>query len=99
MPHILSINRDLFADICLTCPGYVSKANLPDGALEPITSAAKTGIYYGYARVHLDHKGPEDVGSFGDEDLDVLPMVMSLGWNPFYKNKKLTAVRNNERDG
>ena len=60
--------------------------------MKPITSVAKTGIYYGYARVHTDHEGSEGVGSFGEEDLTVLPMVMSLGWNPFYKNEKLTAV-------
>jgi len=28
-----------------------------------------------------------------DEDSKVLPMVMSLGWNPFYKNERMTAVR------
>lgn len=27
------------------------------------------------------------------EDTKVLPMVMSLGWNPFYRNERLTAVR------
>ncbi len=26
------------------------------------------------------------------EDFDVWPMVMSVGWNPYYKNEKLTAV-------
>lgn len=28
-----------------------------------------------------------------DGDLDVHPMVMSVGWNPYYKNERLTAVR------
>jgi riboflavin kinase len=27
------------------------------------------------------------------DDLKVFPMAMSLGWNPFYKNERLTAVR------
>ncbi|KAE9406164.1 riboflavin kinase [Gymnopus androsaceus JB14] len=52
-----------------------------------------TGVYYGYARVYP----PESAGSeaeasrFKEEDKVVLPMVMSLGWNPFYKNERLTA--------
>lgn len=52
-----------------------------------MTSVAKTGIYYGYARVHFGEG--EDVPS---EDREVWPMVMSMGWNPYYKNEKLTAV-------
>lgn len=69
-----------------------SPANLPDDSLGPITSVAKTGIYYGFARVHPDHEGSEAVGTFTEADLAILPMVMSLGWNPYYKNEKLTAV-------
>jgi len=66
-------------------------ANLPEDALGPITSVAKTGIYYGFARVTEEHHGDEERGTFGVEDLKVLPMVMSLGWNPYYKNENLTA--------
>ena len=62
-------------------------ANLPDESLDPMTSVAKTGIYYGYARVHFGEA--EDVPR---EDREVWPMVMSMGWNPYYKNEKLTAV-------
>lgn len=69
-----------------------SAANLPDDSLGPITSVAKTGIYFGYARVHTQHEGSEAVGTFTPADLVALPMVMSLGWNPYYKNEKLTAV-------
>lgn len=61
-------------------------ANLPDESLDPMTSVAKTGIYYGYARVHFGEA--EDVPR---EDREVWPMVMSMGWNPYYKNEKLTA--------
>ncbi|KAJ7507519.1 hypothetical protein B0H11DRAFT_2153194 [Mycena galericulata] len=50
-------------------------ANLPDESITPISSVVKQGVYYGYAQ----------------EDVRVLPMVMSLGWNPFYKNEILTA--------
>ncbi|KAJ7937280.1 hypothetical protein B0H13DRAFT_1588556 [Mycena leptocephala] len=55
----------------LGCP----TANLPDESITPISSVAKTGVYYGYAQ----------------DDIRVHPMVMSLGWNPFYKNEILTA--------
>ncbi|CAE6419775.1 unnamed protein product [Rhizoctonia solani] len=64
---------------CLT----VAVANLPDESLDPMTSVAKPGIYFGYARVHFSD-GPES-------DKKVWPMVMSMGWNPYYKNEKLTA--------
>jgi len=64
-------------------------ANLPDDSIIPISTVAKTGVYYGYAQVLPPlHRRSE----FNQEDLEVLPMVMSLGWNPFYKNKQLTAV-------
>jgi riboflavin kinase len=54
-------------------------------------STVKTGIYFGYAQVHLEC--PKGTASqLPDEDLQVWPMVMSIGWNPFYKNEKLTAV-------
>lgn len=63
----------------LGCP----TANLPDEAIEPHQDVLQTGVHYGYARVLLG----EDAGS-ADE---VLPMVMSIGWNPYYKNEKRTA--------
>ncbi|QRW19495.1 riboflavin kinase [Rhizoctonia solani] len=34
-------------------------ANLPDESLDPMTSVAKPGIYFGYARVHFSDKAPE----------------------------------------
>jgi len=68
----------------LGCP----TANLPDESITPLSSVAKTGVYYGFAQVIPPHERLED---FRSEDLKVLPMVMSLGWNPFYKNKILTA--------
>lgn len=66
-----------------------ASANLPDDSITPLSSVAKTGVYYGFAQVVPPH---EDEEGFRPEDLKVLPMVMSLGWNPFYKNKSLTAV-------
>lgn len=65
-------------------------ANLPDDSIIPLSSKAETGVYYGYAQVIPP---PENRATFASEDLKVLPMVMSLGWNPFYKNQQLTAVR------
>ena len=65
-------------------------ANLPDESLEPITSATKNGIYFGYAQV-LPLEA-EAWSNWMENDSKVWPMVMSLGWNPFYKNEKLTAV-------
>jgi len=68
----------------LGCP----TANLPDDALEPITKVAKTGVYFGYAQISRDNQ-PES--PLAKDDCAVFPMVMSLGRNPFYGNKNLTA--------
>lgn len=56
-----------------------------------MTSAVKTGIYFGYAQVHRSCPQGQ-AAPLPEGDLKVWPMVMSLGWNPFYKNEKLTAV-------
>jgi riboflavin kinase len=48
-------------------------------ALEEMFSECDTGVYYGWAQV-------------GEKDTTVYPMVMSLGWNPYYKNEKRSAV-------
>ena len=53
-----------------------------------MSHVCETGIYYGYAQVLR----PKDGHSIPDDDAKVHPMVMSLGWNPFYKNERLTAV-------
>ncbi|KDQ64773.1 hypothetical protein JAAARDRAFT_28411 [Jaapia argillacea MUCL 33604] len=68
----------------LGCP----TANLPDESLPPISSVARTGVYYGFAQVSARKDGSK---LLPDEDAKVMPMVMSLGWNPFYKNERLTA--------
>jgi len=71
----------------LGCP----TANLPDEALEAMTSVTTTGIYFGYARVDPIVECTGQPGEVKDKELETYPMVMSLGWNPFYKNEKLTA--------
>ncbi len=69
-------------------------ANLPDESITPLSIKVEMGVYYGYAQIIPPQ---EYRGEFCQEDLQVLPMVMSLGWNPFYKNKQLTAVSNLSR--
>ena len=52
-------------------------ANLPDDA---VPQNLAPGVYFGYAQVPSHPLAP-----------GVYPMAMSLGWNPFYKNEKLTV--------
>lgn len=68
----------------LGCP----TANLPDESIIPLSTAVQPGVYYGYAQVLQPRKGSSEL--FPD-DFKVFPMVMSLGWNPFFKNERLTA--------
>ncbi|KAL8279154.1 hypothetical protein RQP46_008410 [Phenoliferia psychrophenolica] len=62
----------------LGCP----TANLPDTSIAPYSEALSTGVHYGWARV-------VDPASTSHDD--VYPMVMSIGWNPFYENTHRTA--------
>ncbi|KAG8893199.1 riboflavin kinase [Tulasnella sp. 403] len=71
----------------LGCP----TANLPDEAVQSLPRDTKTGIYYGYARVHPTVEATGNPGDVAGDELETYPMVMSIGWNPFYKNEKLTA--------
>lgn len=64
-----------------------------------------TGIYYGWCQLKPDtythlsklkrSDGNEITFNYGSslkkEELDVFPMVMSIGWNPFYNNKQKAA--------
>ena len=72
-------------------------ANLPDEALRPLSAATTTGIYFGFAQVlpfapPSDAKATEPGPDVAPSDRGVYPMAMSLGWNPFYKNERLSAV-------
>ncbi|XP_062925251.1 riboflavin kinase isoform X1 [Mobula hypostoma] len=51
----------------------IPTANFPDAVVEHLPGDITTGIYYGWACVGHG---------------DVHKMVMSIGWNPYYKNKK-----------
>ena len=54
-----------------------------------MSEVTQTGVYYGFARVFPEKDGEK---ALTEEESQVHPMVMSLGLNPFYKNKNLTAV-------
>ncbi|XP_056888437.1 riboflavin kinase [Takifugu flavidus] len=51
----------------------IPTANFPDSVVDNLPADISTGIYYGWA-------------SLGNGD--VYKMVMSIGWNPYYKNTK-----------
>ncbi|KAJ1657306.1 riboflavin kinase [Dispira simplex] len=54
----------------------IPTANLPEDEVHRACKNLKTGVYFGWAQVN---DGP------------VYDMVMSLGWNPYYKNEKLSG--------
>ena len=53
----------------------IPTANFPDSVVESLPKEFPSGIYYGWACVG---------------NSEVFKMVMSVGWNPFYKNTKRT---------
>ncbi|KAJ1509466.1 riboflavin kinase [Coelomomyces lativittatus] len=63
----------------------IPTANFPEHVSETIAEqvSSKSGIYFGWASVNV--KKEEDLMN------NVYPMVMSLGWNPFFKNQKRSA--------
>ncbi|CEP13456.1 hypothetical protein [Parasitella parasitica] len=56
----------------------IPTANLSDKAIDALVSGLETGVYYGWTQI-------------GEKGSQVYPMVMSLGWNPYYKNEKRSA--------
>lgn len=81
----------------------IPTANIP---IVPELNLLETGIYYGWSRIvprtdlspaeELRHDGKSVQFTYGSglcesTDLQCLPMVMSIGWNPFYNNKTKTA--------
>ncbi|GAA5863173.1 hypothetical protein JCM8547_002821 [Rhodosporidiobolus lusitaniae] len=79
----------------LGCP----TANLPDSSIAPYATTLQTGVYFGFARVSDNNSvAPESAASAFAGGADgkcvhdeVHPMVMSIGWNPFYNNDTRTA--------
>ncbi|KAI8887097.1 Flavokinase-domain-containing protein [Backusella circina FSU 941] len=56
----------------------IPTANLSDEAISTLVSDLNIGVYYGWVQI-------------GKKGTEVYPMVMSLGWNPYYKNEKRSA--------
>jgi riboflavin kinase len=52
---------------------------LSDEAIDALVSGLETGVYYGWTQI-------------GQVSTEVYPMVMSLGWNPYFHNEKRSAV-------
>ena len=50
-------------------------------------------MYYGWAGVDVDDSGKRIEGDDGGGKGGVWGMVMSIGWNPYYKNEKRSVVR------
>lgn len=71
-----------FAFLPLTPLSFLSPsypANFPDSVVDNLPADISTGIYYGWACIGNG---------------DVYKMVMSIGWNPYYKNTKKSMVSN-----
>ncbi|KAK6458951.1 riboflavin kinase [Scheffersomyces xylosifermentans] len=79
----------------------IPTANIP---INDDLNQLETGIYYGWCKLTPCTKDDEcktrndgneilfDHGKkLAGSDLQVLPMVMSIGWNPFYDNKEKAA--------
>ncbi|KAI8967093.1 hypothetical protein BDF20DRAFT_908535 [Mycotypha africana] len=56
----------------------IPTANLSDEAIATMASGLETGVYYGWTQI-------------GERGSTVYPMVMSLGWNPYFKNEQRSA--------
>jgi len=70
----------------------IPTANLDADALGDALAALPTGIYLGWASVHVPGlEGDESGGGGGGGSARVYKMVMSVGWNPFYKNERKTV--------
>ncbi|PHH86411.1 hypothetical protein CDD83_10277 [Cordyceps sp. RAO-2017] len=74
----------------------IPTANLPvDASLTPWITDTPSGVYCGYASLALPAGHPDASTGAGDPGpagrFAVFPMVMSIGYNPFYKNTVRSA--------
>jgi len=75
----------------------IPTANLPETSFEEICKCMEPGIYYGWAQVIFndnDNNDDDDKinnSNISNDNNNVYPMVMSLGWNPYYRNEKRSA--------
>lgn len=69
----------------------IPTANLPvDDASTPWIGDMASGVYFGYASIQLPSSEPSTAAD-GASGFTVFPMVMSIGYNPFYKNTVRSA--------
>ncbi|KAH8126826.1 hypothetical protein LI328DRAFT_61363 [Trichoderma asperelloides] len=70
----------------------IPTANLPvDDALTPWIANIPSGVYFGFASLALPASHPDKPSSAAEGAFTVFPMVMSIGYNPFYKNTVRSA--------
>ena len=71
----------------------IPTANIPLAGLSVGgTEDVESGVYYGWAGVDIDDSGKRvQAGKEGTKG-GVWGMVMSIGWNPYYKNKVRSVV-------
>jgi len=66
----------------------IPTANYPQEYVDSVELVdLETGIYYGYSQILSSQL--DSLSSAQDDE--IFPMVMSLGWNPYYKNDKRSA--------
>ncbi len=63
-----------------------------DSAATPWIADTKSGVYFGWASLALPPGHPDrDPAATAAGGFSVFPMVMSIGYNPFYKNTVRSA--------
>jgi riboflavin kinase len=62
-----------------------------DSSLSPWISSIPSGVYFGYAALRLPSSHPQKPASSPEGAFTTFPMVMSIGYNPFYKNTVRSA--------
>ncbi len=68
----------------------IPTANIPIAGLSVGGNEnVESGVYYGWAGVDVDETGKRESGVGKGK---VWGMVMSIGWNPFYKNEVRSVV-------
>ncbi|PSS03450.1 riboflavin kinase [Coniella lustricola] len=70
----------------------IPTANLPVDAT-PWIEKAKSGVYFGWAALQLpaDHPNYNEQQQQSNNQFALFPMVMSIGYNPFYNNTVRSA--------
>ncbi|KAJ4419748.1 riboflavin kinase [Gnomoniopsis sp. IMI 355080] len=69
----------------------IPTANLPvDATVTPWIADAKSGVYFGWASLELPKDHP-NANSTQQQKFTIFPMVMSIGYNPFYNNTVRSA--------